>query len=830
MPVPARVWDKVRTACARWRVTPYMLVLAAYALLLSRLGGQRELVVGSPSSGRASLADTETVGTFVTTTPLRLRIDPGATVRDLLDQVRGRVLDAMRYGGVGLEEIVDGLGLPRSTAYAPLVQAFCGLDQLDMSTPQFGPGVESERMATPCTRAKFELGLGFEVTASGVVADWEYRTELFDAATVTALAGAHLALLEALTADGGDRRLAALDAVGAARSAPRPGGLPPAATAAGPPVPERIAARAALTPQAVALRTTTGAQAGTETGTETNYHELDCMARRLAAGIRAAGVGREDTVLLALERGSGWAVGLLGTWYAGAAAVPLDLSLPDRRLRAMAAGAGARLAVAADAEAAKAAAARIGGEHSWTELPGAHGPLPCPDLPGPVTLPGSLAYVMFTSGSTGRPKAVAVGHDALAHHADAFAERFALSAADVVTQFAGLAFDVAFEEAVPVLCAGGTVLLLEDNTVAPRELEQAVATGGGTLVNLPSSYWAEWARDLERRPRALPARLRTVVIGSEAGRTADLERWAAVTDVPVVNAYGQTETAITSLTHACASGDADPGAVLPVGVPLPGVRAYLLDSVLSPVPPGLPGELYLAGPGLGRGYPGRPATTAGRFVADPFGGVPGARMYRTGDRARIGADGALRFLGRFDDQVKIRGHRVQLAEVESAIAAHPHVAEVAARAVLGETTTQLAAYVVARPGSTLDLGALRRFLTDRVPGYQVPAHLVELQRLPRTTGGKVLPGALPDPVRQPAAPAGGQDEQGDQGDQGDQGERDERDDQHGPARPTARTPRCCGCGGRSSAGRGCRRTTTSSPSAATRSPSSGWCHWPPRPG
>lgn len=753
VPVPARLWDEVLVACARWRVTPYMLVLAAYAVLLSRLGGQRDLVVGSPASGRASLADAETVGTFVTTTPLRLRIDPAATVRDLLGQVRDRALEAMRYGGVGLEEIVDGLGLPRSTAYAPLVQAFCGLDQLGMSAARFGPGIEAGRMATPCTRAKFELGLGFEVTASGVVADWEYRTDLFDAATVAALADAHLALLAAFTADGGDGRLAALDTVGAALPALGTGTAPSIPLPAGPPVPERIAARAALTPQAVALRTTAGA--------ETTYRELDGMARRLAARIRAAGVGCEDTVLLALERGTGWAVGLLGTWYAGAAAVPLDLSLPDRRLRAMAEGSGARLAVAGSAEAARTAAARIGGEYGWLDLSGTGGPPPGPeDLPGPDTLRGSAAYVMFTSGSTGRPKAVAVGHDALAHHADAFTERFALTAADVVTQFAGLAFDVAFEEAVPVLCAGGTVLLLEDNTVAPRELERAVAAGGGTLVNLPSSYWAEWARDLGRRPRALPDRLRTVVIGSEAGRTADLERWAAVTDVPVVNAYGQTETAITSLAHGCTAGDADLDAVLPVGVPLPGVRAHLLDSALSPVPPGLPGELYLAGPGLARGYPGQPAATAGRFVSDPFAGVPGARMYRTGDRARIGADGALRFLGRSDDQVKVRGHRVQLAEVENAVAAHPQVAEVAARAVQGETTTEVAAYVVARPGTVLDLGDLRRFLADRVPGYQVPAHLVALEMLPRTTGGKLVPGALPDPVRQPDVPAGGPEEAG----------------------------------------------------------------------
>ncbi|WP_329080516.1 non-ribosomal peptide synthetase [Streptosporangium sp. NBC_01469] len=775
--IPPRLWRRLVAACARWRVTPYMVVLAAYAVLLARLTGQRDLVIGSPSSGRTSMDDVDTVGMFVTTVPLRLRVGAGDTVRDLLDQVRTRVLETMRHGGVGFEELVDRLRVPRSTAYAPIVQVLCGLDQLDVITPEFGAGLAAERMSTPCTNAKFELGLGVEVTAGGVVADWEYRTDLFDESTVAALAGAHLALLESFVAgdggDGGDGGLVRdLDAGGNGSLLFGP------VRAEGPvlptrvPVPVQISERAALCPDAVAARTCQGV--------EVTYRELDHRARNLAARIRAAGAGPDDTVLLALPRGVGWAVAVLGTWYAGAAVVPLDLSLPDQRLRAMTEAAGVRLGLAESAEAAKEVAQRLDldADLAWLDLDGIDAAGVDADAGGadgigadtggadgigadtggagagaPATLLNALAYVLFTSGSTGLPKPVAVGHDALAFYAGIFAERLAIIADDVFLQFAALTFDVCFEETVPVWCVGGGVLLLEDNRIAPVDLERVLTDGGGTLADFTSSYWAEWARDLERRPRPLPPALRTVVIGAEAGYVADLKRWSERTDVPVVNAYGLTETLITSLTHTGSVSDGRLGPVVPIGLPMRGMRAYVLDAEMWPVAPGLAGELYVAGPCLARGYPGLPAATARRFVPDPFGGEPGARMYRTGDRARVDADGVLRFVGRVDGQIKVRGHRVELREVEVAVAAHPDVEEVVARAVRTEGSHEVVAYVVARPGGTLDPAGLRRFLVERIPGYQVPAYLVELAELPRTAGGKLVPSALPEPVRErgPAA-------------------------------------------------------------------------------
>ncbi|GIH27804.1 hypothetical protein Aph01nite_61140 [Acrocarpospora phusangensis] len=740
--VPPEVWQRLLAACGRWRVTPYMVVLAAYAVLLARLTGQRDLVIGSPSSGRASMDDVDTVGMFVTTLPLRLRVGPADTVRDLLDQVRGRVLEAMRYGVAGFEELVDRLGVARSTAYAPIVQTVCGLDQLDVVTPGFGDGVTAERMPTPCTNAKFELGLGVEVTARGVIADWEYRTDLFDESTVAALAGAYLAVLESLV-DGEDDRLARdLDAGGGGSLLYGPVRADRPVLPTRVPVTVQFAARAAETPDAVAART--------HHGDEYTFRELDQRARRLAARLRAAGAGPDDTVLLALPRGIGWVIAVLGTWYAGAAVVPLDLTLPDQRLRAMAAAADVRLGLVESPEAVKDITERLDTDTTglaWLDLGGPDDGPDGPDGEEPTTLLNSLAYVLFTSGSTGLPKPVAVAHEALAFYASIFAERLEITADDVFLQFSALTFDVCFEETVPVWCSGGGVLLLADNKIAPVDLERVLADGGGTLADFTSSYWAEWARDLERRPRALPPSLRLVVIGAEAGYVADLKRWSDRTHVPVVNAYGLTETLITSITHTGSVDDGRLGPVVPIGLPMRGMRGYVLDAEMWPVAPGLAGELYVAGPAIARDYLGLPAATAQRFLPDPFCDVPGARMYRTGDRAKVDTDGVLRFVGRVDGQIKVRGHRVELREVEVAIAAHPDVEEVVVRAARTDGSHELIAYVIARPGGTLDLGGLRRFLVERIPSYQVPAHLIELPELPRTAGGKLVPSALPQPNR-----------------------------------------------------------------------------------
>ncbi|OIK26856.1 amino acid adenylation domain-containing protein [Streptomyces malaysiense] len=502
------------------------------------------------------------------------------------------------------------------------------------------------------------------------------------------------------------------------------------------PVPLRIARQAAATPDATAVSGPEG---------ELTYRQLDQRARVVAGDLRAAGAGPEDTVLVGVGRGADWAVAVLGIWYSGAAPLLADPATPDERLRTLLAAAGTRYLVAADHAAAAALQHRAGTELFWAATGGAGSGVP--DLVPARPAPGALAYVLFTSGSTGAPKPVAVGHPGLARQTLVLAERYGLTGADRVLQFAAPAFDVSLEEALPTWCTGGAAVFVADNMVSPGELEPFLAGQRISVVNLPTPYWAQWAKDVERRPRPLPASLRRVVIGSDAGRTADLRRWYDAGGPPVTSAYGLTESTITATCHeARAAGlDGADGAdeVIPLGVPLPGVRAYVLDEELAQAADGEAGELYLAGACLARGYHGRPALTAERFVPDPFAEEPGQRMYRTGDRVRRSADGTLRFLGRADDQVKVRGHRVELKEVEAAVGALPDVVDVVARAVTHLGEVQVAAYVAAAPGRTPDPAELRRSLSSRVPAHLVPAHLTVLPRLPRTPGGKLDPRALP---------------------------------------------------------------------------------------
>ncbi|MFD9691734.1 amino acid adenylation domain-containing protein [Kitasatospora sp. NPDC059088] len=759
--VPDELWRALQTACARWGATPYMILLATYAALLARTTGSSDLVIGTPSSGRATAEEYDTVGMFVTTWPLRVRIEGDPRVSELVAQVRDAALSAMAAGGLSVEDVIDHLRLPRSLDSAPLVQTVCSFEQLGIEPPAFGE-LAAERVVLPCTASKFELSLGIRASADGVLTDWEYRTDLFDETTVRALAQAYLAGLRDLVGDR-DPRISQLSFASApSQLAGRR--TPPAEPApAALPVPQRIAAQAARTPDAVALRSAERTM---------TYRELEAAARTMAGRWLAAGARPEEPVVVAVSRGANWAVAVLGAWYAGTAIVPVDTTLPRKRVRAMLDQLDVRLAAADDLPRAGEIGERWGTDLDWTSVDGiladagaAGRPSPDGDdrpATGCATIPGSLAYIVFTSGSTGTPKPVAVGHDALAHHARLFAEGLALTAADVFLQFSALSFDVSFEETLPLWCVGGAVVFIADNAVTSADLEAVLAEHGVTLLDLPSSYWAEWTRDLRRRPRRLPEPLRLVVIGSEAGHHADLEAWERLTGVEVLNAYGQTETTITSVTWSSrnASGAGAGGGVLPVGTPMLDSRIYVLDAEQKLVQTGLAGELYLAGPCVSRGYHGRPRETAERFLPDPFSPVPGQRMYRTGDRGRIAPDGQLRFLGRVDDVVKVRGHRVGLREVEALIRSHPGVADAVARARRTEGSTEIAAYVepaAARPALTS--AELRAHLAESVPSYVVPAHIVVVPKLPRTPGGKLDPSRLPplprDTVSGARLPGGG---------------------------------------------------------------------------
>ncbi len=486
------------------------------------------------------------------------------------------------------------------------------------------------------------------------------------------------------------------------------------------------------------------------------YGEVERRAERRARRLRRLGIGPGAVAAVLLERSGDWVVSLLAVLKVGAAYLPLDPAQPAERLDGMLADSGAAVVlVRGDLATRHPAGPPIVSVTENDEELGAApatGPVDAPD-PGPE----DLAYVIFTSGSTGRPKGVLVPHGALAHHATATRALYGLAPDDRVLQFASPAFDVAAEEIFTTLASGAALVLRPD---PPPESAAAFARflerRRVTVVNLPASFWHAWVDELERDGEArVPACLRLVIAGSErvlAGRLAAWRRQVG-SRVRWLNAYGPTEATITATVHEPRTQvrEGNGPATVPIGRPLAGVRAAVLDAGLRPVPDGSAGELCLGGPTLACGYLGQPALTAERFVPDPAGG-PGARLYRTGDRVRRRGDGVLEFLGRFDDQVKIRGFRIEPGEVEAALERHPGVARavvVAYQVAPGDD--RLIAYTTGGdPAPTAH--ALRASLRKRLPEPWVPAWFVRLDALPLSPSGKIDRRRLPPP---PAGAAGG---------------------------------------------------------------------------
>jgi amino acid adenylation domain-containing protein len=503
------------------------------------------------------------------------------------------------------------------------------------------------------------------------------------------------------------------------------------------------------------------------------YGELNQRSNRLAHHLRDLGVGPETLVGLCAVRSLELIVGLVGIIKAGGAYIPLPPDYPPERMahlirdsqmpvivtqqrlegRLREVGkADTPLLVCVDRESAT-VSERSGllspAPHEGVEGE-AHGTTD--DNPPLISRPDSLIYVIYTSGSTGEPKGVAVEHHAVARHSAAFARYFCLSPSDRVLQFAPLSFDVSVEEIFPTLSTGGRLVLRPDAApVSVAEFHSFIMEQQATVLNLPTSYWNEWMKEIERRGLALPPSLRLVIAGSETVTSRQLARWWKIGGKRArwCNAYGTTEAVITSTIYEPAI-EAVPSPV-PIGRPIAGTEIYLLDNRGQPVPEGEAGELCIGGEKLARGYLHAPAMTAWHFVPDPFSPGIGARLNRTGDYARRLPDGNLEFLGRRDDQVNMRGFRVELAEIEAALAALPEVSEAAVIARGKGAEKRLVAYVV--PASefgqqsprSLTGSEFRRLLKDKLPAYMIPATYIELDALPRRPNGKVDRHALPEP-------------------------------------------------------------------------------------
>ncbi|AJE81512.1 amino acid adenylation domain-containing protein [Streptomyces albus] len=675
--------ERLRAVAARHHVTLFMVLQAGLAALLTRTGSGTDIPIGSPVAGRTDEALDELVGFFVNTLVLRTDTSGDPSFAELLERVRAVDLAAYAHQDLPFEQVVEMLNPERSLAQHSLFQVILALQNAPAAQLRL-PSLEAAPEPVGLAAAKFDLflslaerpdGSGAPVGLDGTV---EYRTDLFRAETVRALVHRYLRFLDAVTEDPG-RSLGSVDlvteeerrrllAAGTGGTCAVPDGT----------LAEQFEAQAARTPDAPALLT--GA-------VPTTYAELDARANRLAHWLIEAGVTPEDPVALAMERTAEVVVAILAVLKAGGCYVPLDTRSPRVRTDRIVEQVGAALLLTDDPERHRrrehpARVVPLG------ELPLSGCPATAPEVPGHGA---RLACVMYTSGSTGVPRGVAVTQrDVLALAGDTCWQG---GDHERVLMHSPHAFDASTYELWAPLLNGGTAVLLPPGEPDLAVLRRTITEGRVTALWLTAGMFALIA---EESPECLDG-LRQVWTGGDAVSPGAVRRVRArCPGLTVVDGYGPTEATTFATRHLLRPEDAEH--TIPIGRPMDSMRAYVLDERLRLVPPGVVGELYLAGTGVARGYLGRPGASAERFVADPFGG-PAGRMYRTGDLARWNARDELEFRGRADDQVKLRGFRIELGEVERALSGTPGVGQAAAVVRQdGPGNKHLAAYVVPASG------------------------------------------------------------------------------------------------------------------------------------
>ncbi|WP_133169272.1 non-ribosomal peptide synthetase, partial [Streptomyces sp. MH60] len=745
--IPAELYARVSEVAGRVQASPFMVLQAGLAALLTRLGAGTDIPLGTPIAGRTDEALNDLIGVFLNTLVLRTDTSENPTFAELVDRVRERNLGAYAHQDLPFERLVEAVNPERSLARHPLFQVLLTLNNTDYqgALDSLGdlPGLRAEREPIESSVAKFDLAFGYterrdthgRVTSlHGVL---EFSTDLFDRVTAGALIDRLLRFLEhAVTTP--DVRIGDIEILaGAERGRLLELWNDTAREVPGRSVVELFEERVASNPAAEAV------VAGEEA---LSYEELNARAERLARVLVERGADAERFVAVALPRSVDLVVALLAVWKTGAAYLPLDTEYPAERLAYMLDDANPVLLVTTsdltpvlpeepavprlllDTPETTEALSRLAGDQ----------PLTRPALANP-------AYVIYTSGSTGRPKGVVVPQGALVNFLTAMRDRFGLGAGDRLVAVTTVGFDIAGLELFVPLLSGASITLAERDVVRdPVALCGLVRSAGVSVMQATPSLW----RAVLAEDASALAGVR-VLVGGEA-LPADLAEALVQRAKSVINLYGPTETTIWS-TEWPVTAD---GARRPrIGRPIANTRVYVLDGALRPVPAGVPGELYIAGDGVVRGYHDRPGLTSERFVADPYG-PSGTRMYRTGDLVRWTVDGELEYLSRVDDQVKLRGFRIELGEIEAVLAGHERVAQAAVlvrEAHPGDR--RLVAYLVPA-AEAVETAEVRAHLAAHLPDYMVPSAFVTLDAFPLTPNGKLDRRALPAPDYGPQAGGG----------------------------------------------------------------------------
>ncbi|OAF13571.1 non-ribosomal peptide synthetase [Bradyrhizobium centrolobii] len=735
--IDAESYRKIKQLGAKSGCTLFATLLTGFYVLLHRLSNQNDIVVGIPAAGQSLVDDGNLVGHCVNFLPLRTQIDPNASFTVALRDTKRVLLDAYDHQAYTYGTLVRKLGVPRDPARMPLMEVQFNLERLGAGARFAG----LETMVEPNPKASVILDLFFNVIESdrGLVIDCDYNSDLFDEETISLWMRYYEALL--LDAVSGsekvldDLALMTKEQISSVLAKLNPNPIEAPSTQS---IVEMFEQRAAQPPDRVAV------QIGESRLT---YRELNVRANQLARYLQRSGVRPSSMVATSFERSLDMVVAMLATLKAGAAYVPLDSSYPLERLTMLVEDAKPTVLLTQEALAdglPKGAAKVICVDKDRPSI-SREDPENLPSLCGP----DAPAYVIYTSGSTGKPKGVLVSHHNVTRLLESTSDWFNFDETDVWTLFHSSSFDFSVWEIWGCLLTGGRLVIVPYLvTRSPQDFYHLLADERVTVLNqTPAAFYQ--LIQVEEAGLIKPLSLRYVIFGGEALNFASLRPWVkrhGDRSPQLVNMYGITETTVHVTYRPLAADDISSEARSLIGTPIPDLRLYVLDAKRRPVPPGVTGEIYVGGAGVAGGYLNRPELSAERFVPDPFAATANARMYRSGDLARVLSTGDVEYLGRADAQLKIRGFRIEPGEIEAALVEHPAVQQAAAVVRKDDGgNPKLIAYYVAKEGSPVTPADLRQHLQNKLPAHMIPHACVAIDAVPLTINGKVDQKRLPEP-------------------------------------------------------------------------------------
>ncbi|ERT14647.1 hypothetical protein O185_02615, partial [Photorhabdus temperata J3] len=716
-------------------MTLFMIMMAAWSIVLHRLSGLDSIVIGTPSANRGMSEVENMIGFFVNSLPVRIDFSQEMTIGTLLQQVKTRIISAQDNQDIPFDRIVELINPERSLSFSPLFQVLFSWQEFDEGKMTFND-IDVVACEDCAESIKFDMELFLSHQTGSISGGINYAVDLFDKEIIARHLGYYYAVLKALTQDSQQY----IENINLLSDKERNLLLNEwnhvVIHSNEQTIHSLFEQRVAIEPDAAAL---------VFNDTTLTYAELNDRANKLAYILISQGIRPDDRVAICADRSPEMVIGLLAVLKAGGAYIPLEPASPQERLDCIIQDAAPRLVLHDDAG-AKALALTCRQELTMLDLrhfPAIQTPTKNPDIS--LLTPRHLAYVIYTSGSTGQPKGVMVEHVSAARKLLTLGKALAINHSSKVLQFCNFSFDVSVSEFFGPLIAGGTLYLIDNqNRRDLTQFWQECEKYAITHVSLPFQFWKKL---IETGFPQEHLSLQCICIGGEKVSASTIKAWlnSRASRIKLVNCYGPTETTITATLHFPKSQDRH---IDCIGRPLADTRIYLLDKQRRPVPLGVAGELYIGGSGVSRGYLNQPEMTAAGFMPDPFNPQPGARMFKSGDLARYCQDGSIEYIGRNDYQVKVRGFRIELGEIEHRLVTHPAIREAAVVTLENDNIPRLIAYITLKSPEEKEpvAGRMRNYLSATLPDYMLPSAFVVLDNLPLTSNGKLDRHALPAPA------------------------------------------------------------------------------------